>query len=45
MDFSTNNFHAVKKFKLSAAEPEKKLSRDDVIAACHEKIPHVFISP
>ena len=42
--FSTNNFHAVKKFKLSAAEPEKKFSRDDVIAARHAKIPHVFIS-
>ena len=24
MYFSTNNFHAVKKFRLSAAEPEKK---------------------
>ena len=42
---STNNFYAVKKFIRSAAEPEKKLSRDDVIAARHAKIPHVFISP
>ena len=43
--FSTNNFHAVKKFILSTAKPQKKLSRDDVIATRHAKIPHDFISP